>query len=88
LGLLKGSFERRLRMDDCFEEMRKRWHAPVVVRNQAHLDRFSGGLLNAGTLANHDSAGTGPKGRIRFGRKVAYPVDSLVEWMRERGEAA
>lgn len=75
-------------MVDCYDAMKQNWPSPVVVRQQRHLDRFAGGLLNAGTLANHDSAGTGPKGRIRCGRKVAYPVDSLIEWMRERGGAA
>lgn len=69
---------------DCFEAMRTNWPAPIVVRQQRHLDRFSGGLLNARTLANLDSAGKGPKGRVRIGRKVGYTVDGLIEWMRER----
>ncbi len=73
---------------DCFEAMKQNWPSPIVVRDQRHLDRFAGGLLNARTLANHDSLGTGPKGRVRVGRKVGYPVDSLIEWMRERGQAA
>jgi len=71
-------------MDDCFEQMKNNWPSPVVVRQQRHLDRFSGGLLHARTMANLDSAGKGPKERIRMGKKVAYPVDSLIEWMRGR----
>lgn len=71
-------------MGDCFDEMKKNWPSPVVVRQQLHLDRFAGGLLNARTLANLDSAGKGPKGRIKVGRKVGYQVDYLIEWMRNR----
>ena len=49
-------------------------------------NKFSGGILNARTLANADCLGTGPKGRVRVGRKVAYPVDSLIEWMQAKME--
>jgi len=62
------------------------WPAPLVARDQKQLDRFSGGLLNASTLAAEDSRGTGPKERVRLGRKVAYPVESLIEWMQSRFE--
>lgn len=62
------------------------WPSPLVARNQQQLDKFSGGILNARTLANEDSLGTGPKCRINIGRKVAYPVDSLVEWMQAKME--
>lgn len=62
------------------------WNAPLVARDQKQLDRFSGGILNARTLANEDSLGTGPKGRIKVGRKVAYPVESLIEWMKAKAE--
>lgn len=61
-----------------------KWPSPLVARDQRILDQFAGGLLNARTLANADSAGTGPRGKLRIGRKVAYPVDSLVEWMKAR----
>jgi hypothetical protein len=70
--------------NQIFEEMARRWSAPVVVREQRTLDRFSGGLLNARTMANHDSAGTDPKGKIRVGRKVAYSKRSLIDWMIQR----
>jgi len=35
-------------------------------------------------MANLDSLGKGPKGRIRIGKKVAYKVEDLVKWMQER----
>jgi hypothetical protein len=34
-------------------------------------------------MRNLDSQGKGPKIRIRSGRKIAYDVDSLVEWLRD-----
>ncbi|VBB41792.1 conserved hypothetical protein [uncultured Desulfatiglans sp.] len=39
---------------------------------------------NAKTLANHDSAGTGPKGAVRIGRNVLYDRDSFVDWLEGR----
>ncbi len=62
----------------------KNWPSPYVARSK--VAKFSGDILNAGTLANLDSKGKGPKGRIRIGKKVAYPASSLVAWMEERGE--
>ena len=69
-----------------FQELARRWHSPIVVRSQVQLDKFSGGLLNARTLANEDSLGTGPDQRIRVGRKIAYPVDSLIRWIEQRSD--
>jgi hypothetical protein len=60
------------------------WPSQLVARTQQQLDKFSGGLLNARTLANADCLGTGPKNRVRIGRKVAYPVQSLVDWMKAK----
>jgi hypothetical protein len=38
-------------------------------------------------LANLDSAGKGPAGRIRCGgRKVAYPVQEFIKWLAARSE--
>ncbi|SPD75677.1 hypothetical protein PITCH_A720017 [uncultured Desulfobacterium sp.] len=58
------------------------WPSPLVARNQ--LLEFSGGLLHPRTMANHDCFGTGPKNPIRVGRKIGYPVKSIIEWMEER----
>ena len=66
---------------DVFEKMGERWPSAIVARTD--VGRFSGGLLKSKTLANMDSQGVGPE-RVTVGRKVAYPVDSLVEWLRDR----
>lgn len=60
------------------------WPSRLVGRNQEQLDKFANGLLNARSLANADSLGNGPKGRVRIGRKIAYEKYSLVEWMKSR----
>jgi hypothetical protein len=64
--------------------LKQSWQSPFVAREQVSL--FSGGTLNPRTLANHDSQSTGPEGRIRIGRKVVYPVDSLIFWMEQRSK--
>lgn len=69
---------------EWLQKMADKWPSAVVARSR--VAEFSGGLLNPRTLANHDSAGTGPAGRIRVGRSVAYDVDSLLHWMANRSE--
>ena len=69
-----------------FKTLVDNWPSPLVARDQKQLDKFSGGLLNARTLANADSLGTGPQGRVKVGRKVAYPATKLAEWMASRTE--
>lgn len=67
------------------KQLKERWPSAFVARSK--VGEFSGGILCAGTLANADSAKVGPKHRVRIGRKVAYPVDSLIEWLETRMEA-
>lgn len=67
---------------DVFDKLEQNWGCPVVARSQ--IARFSGGLLTPKTLANLDSLGKGPEGRLVVGRRVGYDVHTLVEWMRER----
>jgi hypothetical protein len=62
------------------------WPSPLVARDQKQLDKFSGGILNDRSLANADCLGTGPMRRVKVGRKVAYPVESLIEWMQSKME--
>ncbi len=62
--------------------MADNWPSPYVAR-QAIRD-FSGGILTSKYMANIDSRGEGPAGRLRVGRKIAYPVDSLISWMEGR----
>lgn len=64
-----------------FQFLKKHWPSGIVARTA--VAEFSGGLLDAKTLANLDSIGDGPpKGRL--GRKVFYKVNDLVSWMESR----
>jgi hypothetical protein len=60
------------------------WSASYVERQQ--VGAFSGGILHPRTMANLDSLGQGPEGRIRVGQKIAYPVSELIAWMESRAE--
>lgn len=63
----------------------EKWGSAIVARTE--FKKFAGGLYSERTLANADCNGTGPKGRFRCGRKILYPVDSLVEWLESRSKA-
>lgn len=60
----------------------ERWPSSMVSRTE--IGRFTGGIISEKYLANLDSQGIGPLGRIRVGRKVAYPVESLIAWLEKR----
>ena len=72
-------------MKDIFSKMADSWPSEVVARER--VGDFSGGILTSSTMANIDSApeAAGPP-RIRHGRKIAYPVRSLTDWMRKRSK--
>lgn len=69
-----------------FASLADRWPSAFVARHQ--VGQFSGGLLHPRTLANKDCLGEGPAGAVRMGRRVAYPVESLILWMESRAVAA
>jgi len=65
-----------------FSSLAEKWPSSFVAR--AQIGAFSGGILNPRTLANMDCKGTGPANRLRIGRKIAYPVESLITWLESR----
>lgn len=67
-----------------FSSMIKKWPSPYVARQE--VEKFTGGIINIKYLANLDCLGLGPKGRVRVGRKIAYPVNELVLWLESRAE--
>lgn len=68
----------------ALQRLADKWPSPIVAR--AELYNFSGGLIAPGTAANNDSIGTGIPGAFRVSRKIAYPVDSVIEWLVARLE--
>lgn len=71
-------------MVTLFSEMAAKWPSAFVARTEA--EKFTGGMIGEKYLANLDSAGKGPAGRIRCGRKVAYPVGEFVKWLEARSQ--
>lgn len=55
---------------------------PIVARKE--VARLTGGLISPRYLANLDSAGLGPKGRVRVGRLVGYEKESFIAWLSSR----
>jgi hypothetical protein len=68
-----------------FKELADRWPSAWVARQE--VDHFTGGVVSEKYMANLDSRGLGVKGRIRVGRKIAYPVTELVSWLESRSES-
>jgi len=64
--------------------MADNWPSSYVARTQ--IERFTGGIMTGKYLANLDSQGLGPAGRIRVGRKIAYPVSEFIQWLEARSE--
>jgi hypothetical protein len=71
--------------NSIFASLRDKWPSTIVFRGK--VNEFSGGVLNPRTLANLDSKGEGPKGRIRInGKRIAYTVESLIAFLEEHSE--
>lgn len=65
-----------------FQGMADRWPSSIVARTE--IERFTGGIIREKYIANLDSQGRGPAGRIRIGRKIAYPVTEVIRWLESR----
>lgn len=48
------------------------------------VGKFTRGLLSPRYLANLDSQGRGPAGRVRIGGLICYPRSSLLAWLEQR----
>lgn len=65
-----------------FKNLAEKWPSTIVARSE--VGRFSGGLLNPRTLANLDALGCGVRNRVKCGRRIAYPVESLIEFLESK----
>lgn len=54
----------------------------IILRTK--LSEATGGLINGRTMANLDCMGKGIPGRFSIGRKVAYPVEAVVEYLKSK----
>jgi hypothetical protein len=67
---------------DQFTGLKDKWPSDIVSRSEIYS--FTGGAVRPGTMANADCDGKGPKGSFMIGRKVVYPVASVIDWLREK----
>lgn len=71
-------------MNTLFSDLAEKWPSAFVARTE--VERFSGGMIGEKYLANLDSLGKGPAGRIRCGRKVVYPVTEFIKFLEARSQ--
>ncbi len=62
----------------------EKWPSDIVARTE--VKAFTGGTISEKYMANLDCQGAGPEGRFKVGRKVAYPVASLIKWLENRSQ--
>jgi len=67
-----------------FQNMAANWPSAVVARTE--IERFTGGLISEKYIANLDSLGRGPAGRVRCGRKICYSLENLISWLESRSQ--
>lgn len=72
--------------EDFIKTLVGNWPGGIVLRRD--IARFSSGAFAPGTLANNDSRGTGPAGRMLIGKNTAYPVRDAAEWVADRMRTA
>jgi hypothetical protein len=65
-----------------FQKLADAWHSPIIARTE--ISKFTGGAISDSYMANLDCLGLGPTGRFKIGRKVCYPVQSLISFLEER----
>ncbi len=82
-SIFKGDFIMTEQKPD-FSSLAKKWPSPYVARQE--VEKFTGGMISIKYLANLDCQGLGPKGRVKVGRKIAYSVQSIVEWLENRSK--
>jgi len=59
---------------------------PVVYRNFPRFKELTG--YSPRSLANFDSLGIGPTGRVYCGRVAGYTRESLIDWLDQRLQLA
>jgi hypothetical protein len=69
-------------MEKIFQEMVDKWPSNIVARIE--VGSFSGGVLTHRYMANLDARGEGPKHVLYVGRRAAYRVKDLIEWLESR----
>ncbi len=66
-------------MTNIFENLRDYCISGFVSRQK--IGRLTGGLLNAGTMAQLDHKKLGIMNRKRIGNKTIYGIDDVITWL-------
>jgi len=64
--------------------LKEGWPSKYVAR--CAIAEFTGGAMTPKRMANLDSLGEGPEGAFHCGRKVLYPIHSLIAWLEKRSQ--
>lgn len=65
-------------IEELREDFEREW--PVTIARE-EVEKYTGGLVAATSMAMYDSLGTGVKDPITMGRKVAYRKKNLIDWI-------
>jgi len=80
--IIESLMANAIQKTNSIRKMDKHWPSTFVSRDK--ISDFTGGAYSSGYFANLDRQGKGPKGAFRLGRKICYPIESLIEWLEER----
>lgn len=69
-----------------FSHLASKINSKFITRQKA--EEITDGAISEKRLANLDSLGEGPEGKIYIGRKAAYPVESFIQWLENRCRVA
>lgn len=55
---------------------------PVFTREEA--SQMMGGIFSPKTLSNFDASHSGPRLKLKIGKKVAYEKNDFLQWLRHK----
>jgi phage terminase Nu1 subunit (DNA packaging protein) len=64
-----------------FEKLKDHSKTEYVFRSQ--LQKLTGGIITGNTMSKYDSQGTGIKNRKIIGKRTAYHIDDVIQWLEE-----
>ena len=67
-----------------FSKLEKYCSSEFIFRED--ISKITGGILNPHTMAQLDSQGVGIKNREIIGKKVAYKITDVIQWLEENTE--
>ena len=67
---------------EFIDDIMARSTGPVTARTA--VPHLSGNMMCVGHIANRDSLGTGPPGKVTIGRRVGYITFSLAGWLADQ----